>query len=145
MSTSSHIDQHSANCDALLLEAIQLYRQMLDSYTAFQKNFTAITLDGSERQMSSLKSLMEKVQVVDDSIEKTLPDSSSFSKKTQALVDERDQLLRSLLAVNTAITSKAVNVKSLIFHELTNMRSKRSAVQGYKNSDVRKNIIQNSV
>ncbi|WP_457577455.1 hypothetical protein [Desulfomarina sp.] len=104
-------------------------------------------LNFTETAIGELSDLFSNVEKVDDQIKTLMNDSSvPLTKKTSSLFKLRKRLLERIYDGNRFLHGRAMNVQSLLQHELNKMNTGHIAMRGYKSlSSENKGILAGSV
>lgn len=135
----------TGNCDILLREACKTYREVERLYAVVLGSISDVSPTSVDKATASLTGLLRDAYNIDSAIAKKLGPAAELAESTQALLQQREDILRRLHRSNRTLVNKAENIQSLIRHEINGMAKNRSALKGYKPVEAeRKSIIRSS-
>lgn len=141
MKTFSENTAETSSCDALLIEANQIYQKIETLYKIIQIGLADATMATVQRATDALDSLKEEVRTVDALIAENLRSELYPLESTRILLGRRNDILRKLYTTNDNLIMQAENIKVLIRYEIGNMTKNRHALQGYKPIETHRNTI----
>lgn len=132
MNESNHTDSRVDRCIALLHSVNVIYREMEAAYAVLQGELPAISAESLLEKTRVLDRLRGQAQAVDGQLAEELRRSEDLDDSLHPLLATRADTLERLSRMNRDLLGHAENSRALLRHELTTMRTNRSALQGYR-------------
>lgn len=132
---------HTETCDALLLKSINNYQNINTLYQDMQNDLSGRSCNKVQQTLETLKSLFKQSYTVECQIAESINQISPLSNSTKALLDQREEILHSLVQANQQTKDKIESVKSLLRYDINNLSTNRNALQGYKPIATERKII----
>ena len=120
------------NFQPILTESIHQYTVIHNLLLMINKEISTATPERLDALNASLVDIQKKAVELDSLIQEELKSPAMLDQQTQSLARTREELVASIIELNKEITVRAVNVKSLLAHEIRTLKNGHSAISGYR-------------
>lgn len=130
--------------EPVLSQSIQQYERILDFLQKMDGEIGTASPAELLELSESLTDVQSQATQTDQVLLRQLSNSSARTETMQLLIEKRERIMKEILLLNERITAKASGVKSLIAHEMGNLRNGISALNGYRQQQHNQGRIVNS-
>ncbi len=130
--------------EAELSLSLLQYRQVLNHLNKIDEAIGTASSSLLRELCTSLMDLQNRAAQTDEILQQQLPRHSARTAALRSLEEDRRHLIAEIILVNRRVTTKAQGVKTFLAHEIGNLKTGLSAMNGYRQSQGTQGRIVNS-